>query len=171
MQAKQTDKTTEFRAMYDRQMPQVYRLALMLLGNAADAEDIAQQVFAKAWEKRPRFRDAGHENAWFITVTRNQSRDLLKSSYRRRRTALSDVPEPQMAFSSREEDALWLALQELPDKYRILVYLHYYGGYSLRELSHLLHRRESTLQTQLAEARKRLRDILEKEQGEEKHEG
>lgn len=54
MQTEQTEKTAGFRALYDRQIARVYRLALVLLGNPADAEDIAQQVFTKAWEKQPR---------------------------------------------------------------------------------------------------------------------
>lgn len=163
MQAKQNDRTTEFCALYERQLTRVYRLALLLLGNPADAEDIAQQVFARAWEKRPRFRDEEHENAWFITVTKNRCRDLARSSYRRTRADLSEAPEPQAAFSSREDSALWLAVQELPAKYRIPLYLHYYEGYTLAEISRLLHRGESTLQTQLADARRKLRAILEQE--------
>ncbi len=161
MQTKQTEKTADFRALYDRQVVRVYRLALVLLGNPADAEDISQQVFTKAWEKQPRFRDVEHETAWFITVTRNQCRDLARGSYRRMRADLADAPEPWITFSSMEDDALWLAVRELPAKYRVPLYLHYCEGYTLRELSRLLHRNESTLQTQLADARKILRNILE----------
>lgn len=161
MQTEQTEKTAGFRALYDRQIARVYRLALVLLGNPADAEDIAQQVFTKAWEKQPRFQDSEHETAWFITVTRNQCRDLGRSSYRRMRADLADAPEPWVTFSSMEDDALWLAVRELPEKYRVPLYLHYCEGYSLRELSRLLHRSESTLQTRLASARKALRAILE----------
>lgn len=160
MQTKQTDKTADFRVLYDRQVVRVYRLALVLLGNPADAEDVSQQVFTKAWEKQPRFRDDEHETAWFITVTRNQCRDLARGSYRRMRADLADAPEPWTTFSSMEDDALWLAVRELPAKYRVPLYLHYCEGYTLRELSRMLHRNESTLQTQLADARKILRNIL-----------
>lgn len=161
MQTKQAKQETTFRAVYDRQFGRVYKLTLMLLGSTADAEDAAQLVFAKAWEKQPRFRDRNHENAWFITVTRNQCRDMLRDYYRKNKTSLAQTPEPQIAFSSKEDSALWQALQELPQKYRTVLYLYYYEGYSIRELTKMLRIKESTLQTQLADGRKKLKALLE----------
>ncbi len=161
MQAKREELEEDFRAVYDRQFGRVYKLALLLLGNVADTEDAVQMVFAKVWEKQPHFRGLDHENAWFITVTRNQCRDFLRSYYRRNCTSLESVPEPQVSFFCGEDGALWQAIQKLPQKYREVLYLYYYEGYSVRELSKMLHRKESTLQTQLADARKKLRPILE----------
>ena len=62
----------EFRELYNRQITRVYKLALVLLGSVADAEDVAQTVFLKVWEKTPKFRSENHETAWFLTTTRNQ---------------------------------------------------------------------------------------------------
>lgn len=75
---KENTRAAEFRELYDRQIQRVYKLALLLLGSVADAEDIAQTVFLKVWEKAPKFRDENHEIAWFLTTTRNQCRDLQK---------------------------------------------------------------------------------------------
>ena len=47
---KENTRTAEFRELYDRQIQRVYKLALLLLGSVADAEDVAQTVFLKAWE-------------------------------------------------------------------------------------------------------------------------
>ena len=69
----------EFRELYDRQITRVYKLALVLLGSVADAEDVAQTVFLKIWEKNPKFHDVNHETAWLLTTTRNLCRDLQKS--------------------------------------------------------------------------------------------
>lgn len=155
----------EFRELYDRQINRVYRLALLLLGSVADAEDVAQTVFLKIWEKNPKFRDADHETAWVLTTTRNQCRDLQKSYYRKHRTAIEDAPEKAVSFVSDADNEIWQALQSLPEKYRVVLYLYYYEGYPVKELSILLSRRESTLQTQLATGRKLLKESLKEEGG------
>lgn len=150
----------EFRELYDRQINRVYRLALLLLGSVADAEDVAQTVFLKIWEKNPKFRDADHETAWVLTTTRNQCRDLQKSYYRKKRASLEDAPEKAVSFTSNADNEIWQALQSLPKKYRVVLYLYYYEGYPVKELSVLLGRRESTLQTRLATGRKLLKESL-----------
>lgn len=150
----------EFRELYDRQINRVYRLALLLLGSVADAEDVVQTVFLKIWEKNPKFRDADHETAWVLTTTRNQCRDLQKSAYRKKRASLEDAPEKAVSFASNADNEIWEALQSLPEKYRVVLYLYYYEGYPVKALSVLLGRRESTLQTRLATGRKLLKESL-----------
>ena len=150
----------EFRELYDRQINRVYRLALLLLGSVADAEDVAQTVFLKIWEKNPKFRDADHETAWVLTTTRNQCRDLQKSYYRKKRASLEDAPEKAVSFASNADNEIWQALQSLPKKYRVVLYLYYYEGYPVKELTVLLGRRESTQQTRLATGRKLLKESL-----------
>lgn len=161
MGTKQWTSITEFREFYDRQVKRVYRLAMVLMGNISDAEDVTQTVFLKAWEKKPDFRDADHEIAWILTTTRNQCKDIHKSFYRRKRADLENAPEPQVTLETQMDSEIWEALQSLAEKYRMVLYLYYYEGYSERELSVILRRRESTLQTQLATGRKQMKSLLE----------
>ena len=161
MGTKQWTSITEFREFYDRQVKRVYRLAMVLMGNISDAEDVTQTVFLKAWEKKPDFRDSDHEIAWILTTTRNQCKDIHKSFYRRKRTDLENAPEPQVTLETQMDSEIWEALQSLTEKYRMVLYLYYYEGYSARELSVILGRRESTLQTQLATGRKQMKSLLE----------
>ncbi len=161
MGTKQWTSITEFREFYDRQVKRVYRLAMVLMGNISDAEDVTQTVFLKAWEKKPDFRDADHEIAWILTTTRNQCKDIHKSFYRRKRADLENAPEPQVTLETQMDSEIWEALQSLAEKYRMVLYLYYYEGYSVRELSVILGRRESTLQTQLATGRKQMKSLLE----------
>ena len=161
MDTKQWTSITEFREFYDRQVKRVYRLALVLMGNISDAEDVTQTVFLKAWEKKPDFRDSDHEIAWILTTTRNLCKDIHKSFYRRKRTDLENAPEPQVTLETQMDSEIWEALQSLTEKYRMVLYLYYYEGYSVRELSVILGRRESTLQTQLATGRKQMKSLLE----------
>lgn len=161
MGTKQWTSIKEFREFYDRQVKRVYRLAMVMMGNISDAEDVTQTVFLKAWEKKPDFRDADHEIAWILTTTRNQCKDIHKSFYRRKRTDLENAPEPQVTLETQMDSEIWEALQSLAEKYRMVLYLYYYEGYSVRELSVILRRRESTLQTQLATGRKQMKSLLE----------
>lgn len=161
MGTKQWTSITEFREFYDRQVKRVYRLAMVMMGNISDAEDVTQTVFLKAWEKKPDFRDADHEIAWILTTTRNQCKDIHKSFYRRKRDDLENAPEPQVTLETQMDSEIWEALQSLAEKYRMVLYLYYYEGYSVRELSVILRRRESTLQTQLATGRKQIKSLLE----------
>lgn len=161
MGTKQWTSITEFREFYDRQVKRVYRLAMVLMGNISDAEDVTQTVFLKAWEKKPDFRDSDHEIAWILTTTRNQCKDIHKSFYRRKRTDLENAPEPQVTLETQMDSEILEALQSLTEKYRMVLYLYYYEGYSVRELSVILGRRESTLQTQLATGRKQIKSLLE----------
>ena len=161
MGTKQWTSITEFREFYDRQVKRVYRLAMVLMGNISDAEDVTQTVFLKAWEKKPDFRDADHEIAWILTTTRNQCKDIHKSFYRRKRADLENAPEPQVTLETQMDSEIWEALQSLAEKYRMVLYLYYYEGYSVRELSVILRRRVSTLQTQLATGRKQMKSLLE----------
>ena len=161
MGTKQWTSITEFREFYDRQVKRVYRLAMVLMGNISDAEDVTQTVFLKAWEKKPDFRDSDHEIAWILTTTRNQCKDIHKSFYRRKRADLENAPEPQVTLETQMDSEIWEALQSLAEKYRMVLYLYYYEGYSARELSVILGRRESTLQTQLATGRKQMKSLLE----------
>lgn len=161
MGTKQWTSITEFREFYDRQVKRVYRLAMVMMGNISDAEDVTQTVFLKAWEKKPDFRDVDHEIAWILTTTRNQCKDIHKSFYRRKRADLENAPEPQVTLETQMDSEIWEALQSLAEKYRMVLYLYYYEGYSVRELSVILRRRESTLQTQLATGRKQMKSLLE----------
>lgn len=73
------------------------------------------------------------------------------------------MPEPGIASENHMENVVWLALESLEPKYRILLYLYYYEGYSIRELTAILKRKESTLQTQLAAGRRKLKEELKKQ--------
>ena len=147
--------------IFERQHRRVYRIAMMMLQNTADAEDAVQNVFLKFVEKGQQFKDEEHEDAWFITVTRNYCKDQLKSAWRRN-TDFGEVPETASPKEG-EDDNLLPYIMKLKDKYREVIYLYYYEEYSVKEMARILGRGESTLQTQLSAARGKLKKMLEKE--------
>ncbi len=138
-----------FRHYINRQVNRVYRLALVMLGSPSDAEDMVQMVFLKVWEKKISFRDTDHETAWILTATKKSVQRCTEKLERKHCGTLEEMPEPGIASENHMENVVWLALESLEPQYRILLYLYYYEGYSIRELTGILKRKESTLQTQL----------------------
>ena len=135
------------------------RLACTRLENPADAEDVVQEVFLKLLTAHPSFRDAEHEKAWLIRTTLHRAADLRKAASRR------NVPleEALLASAPEPEDRLLAAVRALPEKYGAVIHLHYYEGYSLKEIGKLLGLPTATVGTRLARGRERLRQSLKEE--------
>lgn len=137
----------------------VRRLCMIYLKNYADTEDIFQNVFLKYATSSIKFENDEHEKAWFIRVTINKCKDLLKSFFRNRTVSLDDIVEKPEAMPSDYREVLEAVLS-LPLKYRNVVYLHYYEGYSAPQISHILGKNVNTVYTLLTRSKKMLREIL-----------
>lgn len=134
----------------------VLRLSYSYLNQTQDAQDICQTVFLKLLERAPDFVSSDHEKAWIIRTTANTCKDLLKSHWRRTTVAMeaaSHIPAPEL-----EEGSLSAAVNLLPPKYRAVIYLYYYEGYSSKEIARLLGRNPATVATQLRRGRTQLKD-------------
>lgn len=145
----------------------VRRLCVVHLKSHADTEDVFQTVFVRYARRDEPFESPEHERAWFVRVTINACRDLLRSPFRRRTVPLDEVLEvvdPSSEGGSEAREVL-AAVLALPQKYRDVVYLHYYEGYSAPEIARLLGRNVNTVYTNLTRARERLRDALGGELG------
>ena len=73
-----TEIKQDLKIIYDRECDRIYRIAMVYLRNVCDAEDAVQAVFVKLLEKPQCFEDEEHEKAWFILVTKNYCRDILR---------------------------------------------------------------------------------------------
>lgn len=139
----------------------VLRLCTVYVKNGMDAEDIFQTVFLKYALHRMPFENTEHEKAWLIRVTVNACKDLLKSHWRKTSVSLDaalHVPAPE-----RSEGSLLAALELLPPKYRVVIYLYYFEGYAAKEIADILGLRPATVNTQLSRGRERLKTLLEQE--------
>jgi RNA polymerase sigma-70 factor (ECF subfamily) len=135
----------------------LYRAAVAVTGNKAEAEDIVQDVFLKLIEKQPRFESPEHETAWLLRVTINLCKNRIRSYWwRKTETLLDTYPTP----NSRETD-LMQTVQALPQKYRVVIHLFYYEGYSTQEIAQITEQKESTIRQQLTRARRMLKNFLE----------
>ena len=136
----------------------VRRLCMLHLKNEADTEDIFQTVFLKYLLHTADFESREHEKAWFIRVTINACRDVLRSVFRRRTVSLEEIRE--LPASEGEGGEVLRAVLSLPPKYREVVYLHYYEGYTAPEIGGILGRNVNTVYTDLTRAREKLRTML-----------
>ncbi len=137
----------------------VYRVALSGCKNPQDAEDIVQCTFLKLLERNPEFKDEEHIRKWLIRVTINETNSLWRSSWRKKVISLEETQtEPE--FLEPEYNELFHAVQKLSSKYRKVIYLYYYEGYSIKEIAELLHISETAIQTRLMRAREKLRQQL-----------
>lgn len=133
------------------------RLASTRLSSAADAEDAVQEAFLRLLTARPVFRDAEHEKAWLIRTTLQRAGDIRRKA-ERRNIPLEEIVEPTAPESPGEE--LRSAVRALPEIYGAVIHLHYYEGYSIKEIAKLLGLPAATVGTRLARGRERLRQML-----------
>lgn len=142
----------------ERYADMVFRLAYSWLKNRADAEDVMQETLLKLYAQPP-FDTPEHERYWIVRVAVNECRHLLRSPWRRRTGPLEEAEEAA-AFDTPAQSELFREVMALPPKYRAAVYLHYYEGYSVREVAAAMGAKSSTVQTWLMRARGQLRTNL-----------
>lgn len=143
----------------------VRRLCMIHLKNYADTEDIFQTVFLKYALSTTAFESQEHERAWLIRVTINACKDLLKSFFRSRTVSIEEILE-QPAAPSEEHREVLEAVLSLPVKYRKVIYLHYYEGYTAPEIGRILGKNVNTVYSLMKRAREMLRDRLGGEEDE-----
>lgn len=137
----------------------IRRICLIHLKNHADTEDIFQTVFLKYLLSSAEFQSREHEKDWFIRVTANACRDLLKSAFRRRAVSL-DVLTDQPGELSEDNREVLDAVLGLPEKYRDVIYLFYYEEYTAPEIAEILKKNTNTVYTLLSRAKKILKEKL-----------
>ena len=147
-----------FEAAMERYADMVFRLAYSWLKNRADAEDVMQETLLKLYAQPP-FDTPEHERYWVVRVAVNECGHLLRSPWRRRTGPLEEAEEAA-AFDTPAQSELFREVMALPPKYRAAVYLHYYEGYSVREVAAAMGAKSSTVQTWLMRARGQLRTNL-----------
>lgn len=137
----------------------IRRVCMIYLKNHADTEDIFQTVFLKYALDTTIFDSPDHEKAWLLRVTINSCKDLCKSFFRNRTVSLDTLLD-QPSFASSETSEVLEAVLSLPQKYKTVIYLHYYEGYTAPEIGKILGKKVNTVYTLLTRARNMLKDKL-----------
>jgi len=141
----------------------VYSVALSYVKNREDADDIFQEVFLIYFRTKPEFNDEEHRKAWLIRTTMNCSKRVVDSTYRKRTVALDEMEEESFEFQSKEENAVYIALQQLPEKYRIVLHLFYFEDMSVEQISKALDIKPTTVKVQMMRGREMMKEKLKEE--------
>ena len=158
-----TDK--EIADIYMRHVKTVYRVCFAYMKNRADTEDAVQDTFFRLIRSGPAFESEEHEKAWLIKTASNVCKNVLRHWWRRRESIEEhyDTPDSEEIGT----DDVLSAVTSLPEKYKTVVYLYYYEGYSSVEIADILKKPQSTVRNYLHEVRavlkERLGDILDEE--------
>ncbi len=155
----------------------IFRLALSIVGDQAEANEITQETFIAALRALPTYQEKQSLKAWLYTIALNHSRSHLRKRkvLERLRTALTTIfqlesqkelsPE-DVAIQNEKEAQIWNALNRLDERHRTVVVLRYFHELSIAEISEILSVNEGTIHSRLHSAREKLRDVLKNWHGE-----
>jgi len=149
--------------LYDRTRAAVYALAVSILKNIHDAQDVTQDSFVRIWESAPQYRPQGSPIAWILTIARNQARMKLRQRSRNAELdedAWKDIPAQTPAVTPEDRYLLQTALAALSEQERQIVMLHA-AGLKHREAAELLEMPLATVLSKYHRALKRLRAFVE----------
>ena len=139
----------------------VFRTAICYTKNKADADDIMQEVFLKLYTEDTYFENDTHAKAWLIKVTANMCRNMLKNPWKKLIKPIEAAEN--MPAESERKSGLVDIIMKMKSKNRIVLYMHYFEGYTTREIAEILGIKENAVTSQLYRGRKQLKDLLLKE--------
>lgn len=149
----------EFVSAVQRNSQRLYLIALSFTQNPDDSEDILQNTFLKLWKNPKPFEGETHLDKWLTAVCVNESRNYIKSPFRKRCTPLDERGDTPVFDSVKNQD-IFNAVMSLPQKERTAIHLFYYEDLSVKEIAKLTKQSESAVKTRLHRARKNLREKL-----------
>lgn len=153
----------EITECYEKYADTVYRVAYLYMKNMDDAEDIMQSVFEKYIDTDTEFQNENHLKAWLITVTKNNCLNNIRNVWKSRR---DDWEQTIADYTSAHTDtynldnAMFTEIKKLKRHYQVTLYLFYYEGYPIKDISSIMKKPESTIQTWLSAARRQLKKRL-----------
>lgn len=155
---------------FDRLLPhfqnKVFRLAIAIMGDAALAEDVAQEVFVRIWKALPGFRGESSLSTWIYTITRNTCLTALKAGSAKKESSIEEPSVARAAEKSGNEPSrhaeidVMRHLRDLPEKYQQVLRLYYLEEKSYEEVAQMLDWPMGTVKTNLHRARKELAEAV-----------
>jgi len=155
-----------FRQIYDQYVHRVYRYILARVGDINDAEDITADTFVKAWEAFPSFKWRGKPAvAWFYRIAHN----LIMDRFRKKRNILDLLPgrysQDEHQFKRVEHrDEIQSAVSTLTYEQQMILHLHFYEGYDLKEVADILEKTPSAVRVAKFRALERLRSLIKNDE-------
>lgn len=176
VQQTQLDDALAVERLFHAHQPKVYRLALSILDDPAEADEAAQDALLSALNALDSYRGDAAFTTWLYTITLNVCRGRLRKRQTAERllnalkalfwhTGEKAAPPEEQAIRSESDRAVWRAINELDEKHRLPVILRYYHEFSMNEIAQMLNTPEGTVRSRLHTARDRLRISLRGKSG------
>lgn len=150
-------------ALFDEYADMVYRIALNIVKNREEAQDIVMDAFT-ALIRQESFDSSEHAKAWLIRTAQNKSLNVMRSGRIRRNIPLDELLESTLSapVTDSEQDLLDLVMR-LPDKLKTTVYLFYYEDMTAAQIAEVLEISENTVYKRLERGRSALKISLEED--------
>ena len=136
------------------------RLCYTYVRSICDAEDITQDVLVALLKRGKPFDSPEHEKAWLLRTAINKSKNHLKSGWIKRTVPLNETDDSEIDDSMNEKNQVMEAVLSLPEKYRTVIHLFYYNGYSIKEIADIVGKKPATVGTLLARGRALLKEMM-----------
>lgn len=160
MQSSLLRTNEELSQIYHRHVSTVYRICFMYMKNRHDTEDMVQNTFVRLMKDKTQFQSIEHEKAWLIRTATNLCKDYFRSWWSKI-VNIDEVAEVAVEDTNMIIDDTLKMVMELPSKYKTVVYMYYYEGYSTVEIAKILRKNESTIRGYLYTGRKLLKIEME----------
>lgn len=149
----------EFTNCVERSNQRLFLIALSFTKSKDDAEDILQNILLKLWNHKKPFENDEHMDKWLTVLCVNESKNHLKSPFRKKSTPLNEYKE-LYTFDEDFSYDLFNAVMSLPKDERIAIHLFYYEDMPIKEISEILKIKENAVKARLYRARQNIKKIL-----------
>ena len=150
----------ETQALAETYRDRLFAAAFQVCGNAADAEDAAQEALLRYHISEKQFESEQHIRAWLLRVAINCAKNVIRSFFRRNTVPLEDYMD-SLEFDSGESREIFREVMNLPETYRLVIHLYYYEDYSVAEIGRILGLTESNVKVRLSRGRQKLKKALQ----------
>ena len=150
----------ETQALAETYRDRLFAAAFQVCGDAADAEDAAQEALLRYHISEKQFESEQHIRAWLLRVAINCAKNVSRSFFRRNTVPLEDYMD-SLEFDSGESREIFREVMNLPETYRLVIHLYYYEDYSVAEIGRILGLTESNVKVRLSRGRQLLKKALQ----------
>lgn len=153
------NKDKKFNEIFELYKDDIFHLIFSYTLNVQDTKDILQETFIKYYTKMNTISSENKQiKSWLMKVAVNQTKDNLKNIWKRKIKALE---HEDISYSNNDYDMLEI-ITNLSKKYRLPIYLYYYEGYNIEEISQILTISVSAVKMRLSRAKEQLKKEMEK---------
>ncbi|MEG2457314.1 MAG: sigma-70 family RNA polymerase sigma factor [Bacilli bacterium] len=144
--------------VYNKYVDKIYRICYLYMKNKDDTEDAVSTVFEKFIRANKIYENEEHLEAWLVLSASNHCKNSLKTWYRKNKNIDNEI----LPINDHTDETLNILLS-LPKKYKIIIYMYYYEGYTSDEIATKLNINASTVRSYLRRGRELLKNILQKD--------